>query len=384
VRNAVNENRADVSNLPQSPDERLPFFPIMSPLPENVATPPETAGSAAVAQASGTPALEVVSLTKEYHGVRGIEDVSFKVARGEVVGFLGPNGAGKSTTMRILAGLLAATSGRAYVAGIPVAARPDEVKRHLGYMPENNPLPEEMRVVEYLRFRARLKEVPRRKLKARVEEVMELCGLHRQARRRLIGALSKGFRQRVGIADAILNEPDVILMDEPTIGLDPHQIVSIRRLIDSLRGKQTVLLSSHILPEIELCCDRVMIINQGRLVAAGTSASLRRELLPRAEWRVRLHGDVGAFELLLAEVNERLRLTMRREKDADGFVELRLEAPAEDVGVGEAVLEAVMRRGQWRVREFALVDPGLEQIFMAATNQSLDETLAPYPRLRAK
>jgi ABC-2 type transport system ATP-binding protein len=352
----------------------------MTPLPENVASQPETAG----VEADATPALEVVSLTKEYHGVRAIEDVSFKVARGEVVGFLGPNGAGKSTTMRILAGLLAATSGRAYVAGIPVAARPDEVKRHLGYMPENNPLPEEMRVIEYLRYRARLKEVPRRKLRARVEEVMELCGLHRKARRRLIGTLSKGFRQRVGIADAILNEPEVILMDEPTIGLDPHQILSIRRLIDSLRGRQTVLLSSHILPEIELCCDRVMIINQGRLVAAGTSASLRRELLPRAEWRVRLHGDVTAFEALLPEVHVGLRLTFRSEPDADGFVELRLEAPARDVGIGEVLLEAAHRRGQWRVREFAHLDPGLEQIFMAATNQGLDETLAPIPRLRAR
>ena len=331
-----------------------------------------------------SPALEAVSLTKEYNGVRGIEEVSFKVARGEVVGFLGPNGAGKSTTMRILAGLLSATSGRAYVAGIPVASQPDEAKRHVGYMPENNPLPEDMRVVEYLRFRARLKAVARRKLKARVEEVMELCGLHRKARRRLIGTLSKGFRQRVGIADAILNEPDVILMDEPTIGLDPHQILSIRRLIDSLRGRLTVLLSSHILPEIELCCDRVMIINQGRLVAAGTSASLRRELLPRVEWRLRLHGDVPAFEALLPEVNPHLRLTLRGGKDADGFVELRLQAPMTEMAAGEALLHAAMRRGQWRVREFAHVDPGLEEIFMAATSHGLDETMAPSPQQPAR
>jgi ABC-2 type transport system ATP-binding protein len=329
-------------------------------------------------------AIEAVALTKEYHGVRAIEDVSFTVKQGEVVGFLGPNGAGKSTTMRILSGLMPATSGRAYVAGIPVAAQPDEVRRHLGYMPENNPLPEDMRVVEYLRYRARLKEVPRKRLKGRVDEVMELCGLHRKARRRLIGTLSKGFRQRVGIADAILNEPSVILMDEPTIGLDPHQILSIRRLIDSLRGRLTVLLSSHILPEIELCCDRVMIINQGRLVAAGTSASLRRELLPRAEWRVRLHGDVAAFEDLLIEMNPRLRLTARGTADADGFAELRLEAPAEEVAIGEALLEEMLRRGRWRVREFAHLDPGLEQIFMAATNQGQDETMAPMPRLRSR
>ncbi len=349
----------------------------MSP-PESTLSQLPAVGGTDTATSGASPALEAVSLTKEYNGVRGIEEVSFKVARGEVVGFLGPNGAGKSTTMRILAGLLSATSGRAYVAGIPVASRPDEAKRHVGYMPENNPLPEDMRVVEYLRFRARLKAVARRKLKARVEEVMELCGLHRKARRRLIGTLSKGFRQRVGIADAILNEPDVILMDEPTIGLDPHQILSIRRLIDSLRGRLTVLLSSHILPEIELCCDRVMIINQGRLVAAGTSASLRRELLPRAEWRLRLHGDVRAFEALLPEVSRHLRLTSSGAKDADGFAELRLDAPMVEIAAGEALLHAAMRRGQWRVREFAQMEPGLEQIFMAATSQGLDEPAAPF------
>jgi ABC-2 type transport system ATP-binding protein len=349
-------------------------------MPEIVASnPPEKGASGTTA---GGPALEVVSLTKEYHGVRAIEEVSFTVARGEVVGFLGPNGAGKSTTMRILAGLMPATSGRAYVAGISVAARPDEAKRHVGYMPENNPLPEDMRVVEYLRFRARLKEVPRRKLKARVDEVMELCGLHRKARRRLMGALSKGFRQRVGIADAILNEPAVILMDEPTIGLDPHQIVSIRRLIDSLRGRLTVLLSSHILPEIELCCDRVIIINQGRLVAAGTPASLRREFLPLAEWRMLLKGDVEALAALLPEVNASLRLTSRGGAAADGFAELRLEAPAGETAVGEALLEAVMRQGRWRVREFARLDPGLERIFMVATNHGLDESLAPRTRTK--
>ncbi len=337
--------------------------------------PPGSAANTVVAR----PSLQAIGLTKEYGSVRAIENLSFTVARGEIVGFLGPNGAGKSTTMRIFSGLLAATSGRAYVAGIPVAKSPDEAKRRLGYMPEHNPLPDDMRVAEYLHLRARLKEVPRKKAKARVEEVLEMCGLQHKTRRKLIGTLSKGYRQRVGIADAILAEPEVILMDEPTIGLDPHQILSIRRLIDSLRGRLTVLISSHILPEIEMCCDRVMIINQGRLVAVGTSASLRRELLTRSEWRVRLKGDVATFEQLLPEVHAGLRLAACSAVDSDGFVEIRLEGPANEPGLGENLLTAVTRRGSWRVREIAFVEPGLEQIFLAATKQG-EDTLAPFAR----
>lgn len=328
-----------------------------------------------------TPSLEAVALCKSYGTVLAIENLEFKVNHGEVVGFLGPNGAGKSTTMRIFSGLLEATSGRAYVAGIPVAKAPDEAKRRLGYMPEHNPLPDDMRVNEYLDLRARLKELPRKKIKPRIDEVMEMCGLQHKTRRKLIGTLSKGFRQRVGIADAILAEPEVILMDEPTIGLDPHQILSIRRLIDSLRGRLTVLISSHILAEIEMCCDRVMIINQGRLVAVGTSASLRRELLTRSEWRVRLKGDAKTFEEVLPEVHAGLRLAACSTPDSDGFVEIRLEGPANEPDIGENLLQVVTRKSSWRVREIALVEPGLEQIFLAATKQG-DETLTPFARSR--
>jgi len=342
-------------------------------MPEILANPKPAPSTNA---AGAPPSLQAIGLTKEYGSVRAIENLSFTVARGEIVGFLGPNGAGKSTTMRIFSGLLAATSGRAYVAGIPVAKSPDEAKRRLGYMPEHNPLPDDMRVCEYLYLRAKLKEVPRKKIRPRVEEVLEMCGLQHKTRRKLIGTLSKGFRQRVGIADAILAEPEVILMDEPTIGLDPHQILSIRRLIDSLRGRLTVLISSHILPEIEMCCDRVMIINQGRLVAVGTSASLRKELLTRSEWRVHLKGDVAALEQLLPEVHVGLRLAACSVADDEGFVEIRLEGPANEPAVGENLLAALSRRGSWRVREVALVEPGLEQIFLAATRQG-EDGLAP-------
>ncbi|MFM9092999.1 MAG: ABC transporter ATP-binding protein, partial [Verrucomicrobiota bacterium] len=209
---------------------------------------------------------------KSYGGTTAVNDISFTVARGEIVGFLGPNGAGKSTTMRILTGYLPATSGNVQLCGLPVATRPDEVKRRIGYLPENNPLPEDMRVSEYLYFRGRLKEVSRRQLGPRIDEVLEICDLKR-VRHRIIGQLSKGYRQRVGIAEAILAEPPVIIMDEPTIGLDPHQILIVRDLIAGLRGRMTVIISSHILPEIEVTCDRVLIINQGRVVAQVTSIS---------------------------------------------------------------------------------------------------------------
>jgi len=342
---------------------------------EATSSPPPAAPTNGTAVA--TPSLQAIGLNKEYGTIRAVQNLNFSVARGEIVGFLGPNGAGKSTTMRIFAGLLSATSGRAYVAGIPVARYPDEAKRHVGYMPEHNPLPDDMRVSEYLHFRARLKELPRKTIKGRVDEVIEACGLQHKTRRKLIGTLSKGYRQRVGIADAILAKPEVILMDEPTIGLDPIQIQSIRRLIDSLRGQLTVLISSHILPEIEMCCDRVMIINQGRLVAAGTSKSLRREFFTRAAWRLRLGGDVATFEQLLPEVNPALRLAACSPLDGEGFVEMRLEGPVDDPGLGETLLATAMRRGAWRVREFAHIEPGLEEIFLAATKTTAD-TQTPF------
>jgi ABC-2 type transport system ATP-binding protein len=237
-----------------------------------------------MADAAPLPEAAVAAerLTKRYGSLTAVEDLTFSVAPGEIVGFLGPNGAGKSSTMRILAGTMAGTSGRAAIWGVSVALEPAEAKRHMAYMPENNPLPEDLKVEEYLLLRARLKDVPADRVAARVAKVMEDCDLARRAARQLIGQLSKGFRQRVGIADALLAEPKVVILDEPTIGLDPHQIVGIRDLIRSLRGKMAVLISSHILHEVEQVCDKVVIINRGRLVAQGRPADLRRELIPTA------------------------------------------------------------------------------------------------------
>lgn len=231
------------------------------------------------ASSQTVPALEARGLTRRYGRLTAIDGVSFAVAPGEIVGFLGPNGAGKSTTLRILAGRLLATEGSAFVGGVSVAAEPAAARRRLAHMPENNPLPEDTRVREYLELRARLKGVEEERVGLRVDQVLHDCDLRERAGS-LIGHLSKGYRQRVGIADALVAEPEVVLLDEPTIGLDPHQVLGIRDLLRRLRGRLAVLISSHILSEVEQVCDRVVIIHRGRLVAQGRPDDLRRELLP--------------------------------------------------------------------------------------------------------
>lgn len=308
-------------------------------------------------------------LVKTYGGVTAVNDITFTVARGEIVGFLGPNGAGKSTTMRILTGYLPATSGTVRIGGMSVATEPDEIKRRIGYMPENNPLPEDMRVSEYMYFRGRLKEIPRRKLGPRIDEVLEICDLKR-VRHKIIGQLSKGYRQRVGIAEAILAEPPVIIMDEPTIGLDPHQILIVRDLIASLRGRMTVIISSHILPEIEMTCDRVLIINQGRIVAQGTPADLRREIFGHSSYKLEVAGDDGGLPAVLASVDSSLRVAETGEPDAAGFRTIRLTTDHESE-LGDALLEALVAR-RFRVRALSRSHPTLEDVFLAATRRSWD------------
>ncbi len=314
---------------------------------------------------------------KTYGGVAAVSDISFSVARGEIVGFLGPNGAGKSTTMRILTGYLPATSGSVSVCGVSVATDPNEIKRRIGYMPENNPLPEEMRVSEYMYFRGRLKEVPRRKLGSRIDEVLEVCDLKR-VRHKIIGQLSKGYRQRVGIAEAILAEPPVIIMDEPTIGLDPHQILIVRDLIASLRGRMTVIISSHILPEIEMTCDRVLIINQGRVVAQGTPADLRREIFGHSTYELEFSGEIAALAPALASVDPSLRVTSEAEPVLDGFRRVTLTTDREDE-LGETLLRTFLAQGL-RVRALSRAHPTLEDVFLAATRRSWDAVAAPAPK----
>jgi len=317
--------------------------------------------------------IDVRDLVKTYAGVNAVNGLSFTVRRGEIVGFLGPNGAGKSTTMRILTGYLPATSGHVSVCGIPVASRPGEVKRHIGYMPENNPLPDDMRVGEYIHYRGRLKEIGGRRLRERLEAVIERCDLKR-VQHRMIGKLSKGFRQRVGIAEAILGEPDVLIMDEPTIGLDPHQIILIRDLIASLRGRMSVLLSSHILPEIEMTCDRVIIINSGRIVAIGTPPELRREYVGKTVYRLEATIAADRISEVLSGVAVDLKINVAEGPDADGFTAFTIGTPATE-DVGEALLSRLGSVGGARVRMLGRERPTLEEVFLAATRRSWDLTL---------
>jgi len=324
------------------------------------------------------PAIEVENLVKTYAGVCAVNDISFRVARGEIIGFLGPNGAGKSTTMRILTGFLPATSGQVRICGLSVSAQTEEVKRRIGYMPENNPLPEDMRVSEYLYFRGRLKEVGRRLLGPRLDEVLEVCDLKR-VRHKMIGKLSKGYRQRVGIAEAILAEPPVIIMDEPTIGLDPHQILIVRDLIASLRGRMTVLISSHILPEIEMTCDRVLIINGGRVVAEGAPEALRRDIIGRSTYAIELAGDPEALPGILSGVDASLEITATGEPDEAGFRRVTVST-AHSAELGEALLRALSGRG-YRLRSLSRAHPSLEDVFLAATRRSWDAVDPDRPRV---
>ncbi|MFO1449086.1 MAG: ABC transporter ATP-binding protein [Opitutaceae bacterium] len=334
------------------------------------------------------PAIEVINLVKAYGGLAAVNDISFTVERGEILGFLGPNGAGKSTTMRILTGYLPATKGTVRIFGIPVASRSEEVKRIIGYMPENNPLPEDMRVSEYLYYRGRLKEIPRSKLGSRLDEVLELCDLTR-VRHRIMGQLSKGNRQRVGIAEAILAEPPVIIMDEPTIGLDPHQILIVRDLISSLRGRMTVIISSHILPEIEMTCDRVLIINRGRVVAQGTPNALRREFLGQSRYELEIAGDLSGLPDLLRRVDASLRLEpaashspgKRVEETPDPAVFQRVLLTTDrDDELGDALLHALAADSRFRLRSLTRAHPSLEDVFLAATKRSWDVVDAPGAR----
>lgn len=245
--------------------------------------------------------IKVEKLTKEFGDIRAVDNLSFELFEGEVLGFLGPNGAGKTTTMRVLTGFFPPTSGTATVAGFDVVQEPDEVRRIIGYMPEGVPLYKEMPVEEFLEFIAHAKNYPRRERKRLVEAAMEETALG-HVRRRQIGHLSKGYRQRVGLAQAILGEPKVLILDEPTAGLDPRQIAEVRSLIRSMARRRTVILSTHILPEVQMTCSRVLIINEGKIAASGTPEKLTSRMQNRFECLARVIGPVAE----VAEALEKL------------------------------------------------------------------------------
>jgi len=324
--------------------------------------------------------IEVENLHKRFGKLDAVNGISFRVKKGQIVGFLGPNGAGKSTTMRILTGYLRATSGIVRICGVSVATKPQETKRRIGYMPENNPLPQELRVREYLKSRARLKELPLRHRGKRVDEVMERCDLTR-AQDRIIGKLSKGFRQRVGIADAILASPEVIIMDEPTIGLDPHQVIMIRDLIAGLRGKMSVIISSHILAEIEMTCDQVMIINSGKIVGQGTPNELREAFIDSTIYELEINGDLPHLRESLKTVSTELDVTQFEEPDKRGFSKVSIRIPGSHDYV-EKIFSCLAGNPLIRARSLRKRQAPLEDVFLAATRRSweaLDTNIANKP-----
>jgi len=312
--------------------------------------------------------IAIENLTKRYVDTCAIEDLSFKVEEGEILGFLGPNGAGKTTTLRILTGFLQPTSGRARVAGFDVVADSLEVRKRIGYLPENVPLYPEMRVEEYLGFRAAIRRVPRNRRKSSVERAMELCGLT-DHRHRLIGVLSKGYRQRVGLADALVHSPPILILDEPTVGLDPNQIREVRGLIKELGKDHTVILSTHILPEVEMVCSRVAIIARGKLVAEGPPDQLRERL--QGEGRIVV--ELRAPESEAREALERLDgVRWVKERGPGGEFELGVSRGADP---REAIFRLAVARG-WVLLGLRRDTASLEEVFARLTTEEESDTEA--------
>ena len=306
--------------------------------------------------------IKVENLTKRYAGQAAIQDLNFEVGKGEIMGFLGPNGAGKSTTMRILSSFMPPTSGRASIAGYDVFSHSLQARAHLGYMPENVPLYNDMRVTEYLNYRAALKGVPHRRISERVGDVKELCGL-KDVEKKLIGVLSKGYRQRVGLADALVHEPELLILDEPTIGLDPNQIRQVRDLIKNLGKQHTILLSTHILPEVEMTCSRVIIIHKGKIEACDTPENLLGRIRTASGVRVeaKVGSDNGEAELKkIAGVRD---VTTSSDGDWKTF-SLRVESGAD---VREEVFRLAAER-HWKLRELSQQRATLEDVFVEITH----------------
>ncbi len=305
------------------------------------------------------------NLTKEYPGKRAIEGVSFTVEQGETVGFLGPNGAGKTTTMRILTCFQPATSGTARIAGYDVFENAEEVKRSIGYLPESPPLYLDMRVREYLEFVSRIKGVPRSQRRARLEDAVERCGLG-DVQHRITGKLSKGYRQRVGLAQAILHRPPILILDEPTSGLDPKQVVEVRRLIGDLAGEHTIILSTHILPEVSMTCGRVIIINQGRIVLSQRLGDLAAQGPDRETLLLQLQapGDVRqqlaqlegvhSLEALPEDGTRRYRLVCQRGPEAR-----------------HRVAAFVVQQG-WKLLELRTQETNLEEIYLRVVSSEVE------------
>ena len=311
--------------------------------------------------------INAKNLTKRYVNINAVDNITFNVEENETVGLLGPNGAGKTTTMRILTCFMPATAGTATVAGFDVFTDSLNVRQQIGYLPENVPLYLDMRVNEYLMFRAKLKNIPRRERRKKIDYCLELTGTS-DVQNQITGTLSKGYKQRVGLADTLIHEPKILILDEPTIGLDPNQIMQIRQVIRELGEKHTVLLSTHILPEVEMVCDRIMIIDKGKIVAMDTPANLMKQLKSSSNVILEMKGDGEKIKSSLSGIDGVRSVTWNEKGDANEFY---VEGSGED-DIREDIFKCIVK-DNYILREMKRQPITLEEVFHQITTKETEE-----------
>ena len=311
--------------------------------------------------------INAKNLTKRYVNINAVDNITFNVEENETVGLLGPNGAGKTTTMRILTCFMPATAGTATVAGFDVFTDSLNVRQQIGYLPENVPLYLDMRVNEYLMFRAKLKNIPRRERRKKIDYCLELTGTS-DVQNQITGTLSKGYKQRVGLADTLIHDPKILILDEPTIGLDPNQIMQIRQVIRGLGEKHTVLLSTHILPEVEMICDRIMIIDKGKIVAMDTPANLTKQLKSSSNVILEIKGDGERIKSSLSGIDSVRSVTWKEKGDANEFY---VEGSAED-DIREDIFNCIVK-DNYILREMKRQPITLEEVFHQITTKETEE-----------
>jgi len=305
--------------------------------------------------------IVVENLTKRYGNQKAVDNISFRVKTGEVLGFLGPNGAGKTTTMKAITTFLAPDEGTVRVGEFSIDENPEDVKKHIGYLPESNPLYEEMPVIDYLRFVAEIQGIEKDKIDDKIREVINTCGISAEKHKRIV-ELSKGYKQRVGLAQALIHDPEVLILDEPTTGLDPNQIIEIRELIKKIGKEKTVILSSHILAEVEATCDRIMIINKGKIVADGTAADLRKKAQGKEILKVTVEdGDIN--EIFNALQNLETTETVDIIDKSGNVFEVQSK---NDVSSRRAIFN-MCKENNWVLTQMAFVETKLEDVFRELT-----------------
>ena len=312
--------------------------------------------------------IEVQHLTKRYGSVTAIDDISFRVEKGEILGFLGPNGAGKTTTMRIITGFMPPTQGLVKVAGFDVTEKPLEVKRRIGYLPEIPPLYTDMTTEEYINFAGRLKQIPSNQISQRMDEICSKVDIG-EVRKKTIRTLSKGFKQRVGLAQALIHDPEILILDEPTIGLDPIQIREVRELIRSLSGEHTVVLSTHILPEASMICDRVVIIDKGKLIAQDTPSGLAKSMKGVEKLKVSVEGLIDEVTPVISSANGVKKVIEK--STANGVCILTLECDFQ-FHVRQSISQVIAEKG-WSLLEMKVEETTLEDIFLRLTSEPSKE-----------